>query len=84
VDSISDDAIYNFLGIFILFDNQWRCQTFFNDTFHSSVYVVFLFVSQKLSVNVSMWSDNNYLYIQKNQNGFLKFLKDDIAGFYCY
>jgi len=47
------------------------------------IWSFYLFL-KKLSVNVSMWFDNNYLYIQKNQNGFLKFLKDDIEGFYCY
>ena len=37
-----------------------------------------------IAVDLKIWFDENYMYVQKNNQKFKKYLKNDIRGFYAF
>lgn len=72
-------ALYGTLYYF-LFDFSVSLMTIFTLLYFGSCYLIL----KAISVKMTIWFDDHYLYLKKNNSRYVKYLKTDIIGFYSY
>ncbi|SDJ91708.1 hypothetical protein [Chryseobacterium jejuense] len=72
-------ALYGALYYF-LFDFSVSLMTIFTLLYLGTCYLILKVISVKMTI----WFDDNYLYLKKNNNRYVKYAKTDIIGFFSF
>lgn len=65
---------------YFLFDFSVSLMTIFTLLYFGTCYLIL----KAISVKITIWFDDNYLYLKKDNKRYVKYLKADIIGFYSY
>lgn len=65
---------------YFLFNFSVSLMTIFTLFYWGTCYLIL----KAISVKMTIWFDDHYLYVKKNNSRYIKYLKTDIIGFYSY